>query len=80
MCSPIPGRRPIWRPTLQLPSPGDTVLGMDLAHGGHLTHGAKVSFSGQLYRFVHYGVDRETGTIDYAVRSAAWPSEHHRPK
>ena len=45
--------------------PGDTILGMDLAHGGHLTHGAKVSFSGRLYNFVHYGVDRETQTIDY---------------
>jgi glycine hydroxymethyltransferase len=46
-------------------SPGDTVLGMDLTHGGHLTHGSKVSFSGQLYRFAHYGVNRETGMIDY---------------
>ena len=59
-------------------SPGDTVLGMDLAHGGHLTHGAKVSFSGQLYRFVHYGVDRDTGTIDpAAVRRLA---REHRPR
>jgi glycine hydroxymethyltransferase len=45
--------------------PGDTVLGMDLAHGGHLTHGASVSFSGRFFHFVHYGVDRETETIDY---------------
>jgi len=45
-------------------SPGDTVLGMDLAHGGHLTHGSPVNFSGQLYRFVSYGVDRETERID----------------
>ena len=44
---------------------GDTVLGMSLAHGGHLTHGAKVSFSGRLFNFVHYGVDRETQIIDY---------------
>jgi glycine hydroxymethyltransferase len=52
--------------------PGDRVLGMDLAHGGHLTHGAKASFSGQLYRFSHYGVSRETGRIDYAqVRKIA---------
>ena len=59
-------------------TPGDTVLGMDLAHGGHLTHGAKVSFSGQLYRFVHYGVDGQTGRIDYdAVRKLA---QEHRPK
>ncbi len=45
--------------------PGDTVLGMTLAHGGHLTHGAPVSFSGRQYRAVTYGVRRETGTIDY---------------
>lgn len=58
--------------------PGDTVLGMDLAHGGHLTHGAKVSFSGQLYHFVHYGVDGQTGRIDYdRVRLLA---KEHRPK
>ena len=45
--------------------PGDRVLGMDLAAGGHLTHGAKVSFSGKLYDFYSYGVSRETETIDY---------------
>ncbi len=45
--------------------PGDTVLGMDLSHGGHLTHGSPVNFSGQLYRFVAYGVTKETGRIDY---------------
>ncbi|MBN2873552.1 MAG: serine hydroxymethyltransferase [Spirochaetales bacterium] len=45
--------------------PGDTILGMDLAHGGHLTHGAPVSFSGKLYNVVRYGVNRETETIDY---------------
>jgi len=45
--------------------PGDTVLGMDLAHGGHLTHGSPASFSGRLFQFHHYGVDRETGCIDY---------------
>jgi len=58
--------------------PGDTILGMDLAHGGHLTHGSPVSFSGRLYNFVHYGVKKETGTIDYdAVRDLA---QKHRPK
>ncbi|MBU0730491.1 MAG: serine hydroxymethyltransferase [Proteobacteria bacterium] len=46
--------------------PGDKVLGMDLAHGGHLTHGSPVSFSGQLYDFVSYGVDRQTECIDMA--------------
>ena len=45
--------------------PGDTVMGLDLAHGGHLTHGAKVNFSGQLYRVVTYGVNRETERFDY---------------
>ncbi|MEW6487367.1 MAG: serine hydroxymethyltransferase [Thermodesulfobacteriota bacterium] len=45
--------------------PGDTILGMALAHGGHLTHGASVSFSGQLYRAVTYGVRPDTGRIDY---------------
>lgn len=44
---------------------GDPVLSMDLAHGGHLTHGASVNFSGKLYSFSHYGVDRETETLDY---------------
>lgn len=45
--------------------PGDTILGMDLSHGGHLTHGSPVSFSGQLYKTAFYGVNRETGRIDY---------------
>lgn len=45
--------------------PGDKVMGMNLSHGGHLTHGSPVNFSGQLYKFVSYGVDRETGRIDY---------------
>ena len=58
--------------------PGDTILGMDLAHGGHLTHGSPVSFSGRLYNFVHYGVKKETGTIDYgALRDLA---QEHRPR
>jgi glycine hydroxymethyltransferase len=50
---------------LALLEPGDTILGMSLAHGGHLTHGAKVSFSGKLYNAVQYGVDTDTGLIDY---------------
>lgn len=45
--------------------PGDTVMGMDLSHGGHLTHGSPVNFSGQLYNFVPYGIDRETELLDY---------------
>lgn len=58
--------------------PGDTVLGMSLPHGGHLTHGSPVNFSGKLYNFVAYGVDPETETIDYdQVRELALK---HRPK
>src|SRR5258706_5799935 len=45
--------------------PGDTIMGMNLSHGGHLTHGSPVNFSGQLYKFVAYGVKKETGFIDY---------------
>ena len=50
---------------LALLTPGDTILGMSLAHGGHLTHGAKVSFSGKLYNAIQYGVNTGTGLIDY---------------
>ena len=50
---------------LALLNPGDTVLGMSLAHGGHLTHGAKVNFSGKSYNAVQYGLNTETGEIDY---------------
>ena len=58
--------------------PGDTVLGMDLSHGGHLTHGSTASFSGKFFNFIHYGVDKETGRIDYdAVAEIA---EKNRPK
>ena len=58
--------------------PGDTVMGMRLDQGGHLTHGAKVNFSGKLYNFVAYGVDRDTETIDFLeVQRLA---EEHRPK
>ena len=58
-------------------SPGDTVMGMDLAHGGHLTHGSPVSFSGKFYKFIHYGVDRDTGRIDY--EALARQAEAERP-
>lgn len=58
--------------------PGDTVLGMNLAHGGHLTHGSPVNISGLYYNFVAYGVDEKTQTIDYdMVRDQA---KKHRPK
>jgi glycine hydroxymethyltransferase len=62
---------------LALLQPGDTILGMSLAHGGHLTHGAKVNFSGKLFNAVQYGVD-ENGLIDYdEVQRLA---DEHRPK
>ena len=55
-----------------LVQPGDKILGMDLSHGGHLTHGASVNFSGQTYEFVAYGVDKESETINYdTVREIA---------
>ena len=57
---------------------GDTVLGMNLSHGGHLTHGSPVSFSGKCYNFIHYGVGEKTGTIDYD--EVAFLAEKHRPK
>ena len=58
--------------------PGDTVLGMDLSHGGHLTHGSPVNFSGKLFNFVSYGVDSETERINYEnVRELALK---HKPK
>jgi len=58
--------------------PGDTVLGLDLAHGGHLTHGMKLNVSGILYNFVSYGVDRETHRLDFdAIAKLA---KEHKPK
>src|SRR6187402_399634 len=63
---------------LALIKPGDTVLGMSLAHGGHLTHGAKVNFSGKLFNAVQYGLDLATGLIDYdQMRQLAL---EHKPK
>ena len=63
---------------MALCQPGDTVLGMSLAHGGHLTHGAKPNFSGKLYNAVQYGLNPETGEIDYdEVERLA---KEHRPK
>lgn len=56
--------------------PGDTILSLDLSHGGHLTHGAKANFSGRLYNVVHYGVDRQTETFNFdEIRRLA--HEHH---
>ena len=58
--------------------PGDVVLGLNLAHGGHLTHGSKVNFSGQLYNFISYNVDRETGRVDF--NSLLKLAKEHNPK
>lgn len=63
---------------MALLEPGDTVLGMSLSHGGHLTHGSPVNFSGKVYNFHHYGVDPATGLLDYQqVRDLALK---HKPK
>ncbi|MEK6196634.1 MAG: serine hydroxymethyltransferase [Desulfobacterales bacterium] len=59
-------------------NPGDKVLGMDLAHGGHLTHGSPVNFSGQLFNFISYGVDKETGMID--MEEVERVAHEHRPR
>jgi glycine hydroxymethyltransferase len=58
--------------------PGDTVLGMNLSHGGHLTHGSPVNFSGQLYRFTAYGISKDTGCIDY--NDVEEKAKHDKPK
>ncbi len=61
-----------------LVQPGDTVLGMSLAHGGHLTHGAKPNFSGKIYNAVQYGLNPETGEIDYDEVDRL--AREHKPK
>src|SRR6202046_1636138 len=58
--------------------PGDTVLGMNLAHGGHLTHGHPLNFSGKTYNFIAYGVTKETETIDYDELDRL--AQEHKPK
>jgi glycine hydroxymethyltransferase len=63
---------------MALLNPGDTILGMSLAHGGHLTHGAKVNFSGKIYHAIQYGIDTTTGLIDYDQVAAL--AREHRPK
>ena len=63
---------------MALLQPGDTILGMSLAHGGHLTHGAKVNMSGKLYHAIQYGIDDKTGEIDFAEVSRL--AHQHQPK
>src|SRR3990167_1959614 len=63
---------------MALCKPGDTILGMSLAHGGHLTHGAAVSFSGRIYNSIQYGLNEQTGEIDYAQVEAL--ALEHKPR
>lgn len=63
---------------MALLEPGDTILGMSLAHGGHLTHGSPVNFSGKIYHAVQYGLDTTTGRIDYAQAEAL--AQAHQPR
>ena len=63
---------------MALIQPGDTILGMSLAHGGHLTHGAKPNFSGKIYNAIQYGLDEKTGEIDYDQVEAL--AKEHNPK
>ena len=63
---------------LALLQPGDTILGMSLSEGGHLTHGSPVNFSGRLFHAVQYGINQQTGLIDYDLMAAL--AEKHRPK
>src|SRR5690554_4063229 len=63
---------------MALLNPGDTILGMSLAHGGHLTHGAKVSASGKIYNSVAYGISSDTGEIDY--NEVEQLAKEHKPK
>ena len=63
---------------LTLLQPGDTVMGLNLSHGGHLTQGSPVNFSGKLYKFISYGVDKNTGRVDFDEVSAM--AKKHKPK
>ena len=63
---------------LAMMEPGDTLLGMSLSHGGHLTHGAKVNFSGKLFNVYQYGIDESSGEIDYEAMAAL--AREHQPK
>src|SRR3990167_6688325 len=63
---------------MALLNPGDHVLGMSLAHGGHLTHGSKVNFSGKIYNAMQYGLNEKTGEIDYAQVERL--AHEHKPK
>ncbi|HTM64708.1 MAG TPA: serine hydroxymethyltransferase [Flavipsychrobacter sp.] len=58
--------------------PGDTILGLDLSMGGHLTHGSPVNFSGKLYNAIHYGVSKDTGLVDYDMMETQ--AQQHKPK
>ena len=78
MCSRIPGQRRIWLPIWRCSNRGILYWVCHLAHGGHLTHGHKVNFSGKIFQSFSYGVDRERETLDYdAIQRQA---EECRPR
>ena len=77
-CSRIRGSQANAAVYMALLNPGDTILGMSLDHGGHLTHGAKVNFSGKLFKAVQYGIKADTGEIDYEQVERL--AQEHRPK
>ncbi len=76
MCSPMPDRRRTWKPTRPSFSPETQSSALNLAHGGHLTHGFHLNFSGKTYRIVPYGVTKETETIDYDDLEKLAEKEH----
>src|SRR4051794_41011167 len=75
---PRSGAQAIAAAMFALLTPGDTILGLNVAHGGHLTHGMKINFSGKLYNVVSYGVSEENHRIDMA--DVARLAEEHKPK
>ena len=78
MCSRIPAHRQIWPSISRLFSRVILILGMNLSHGGHLSHGSPANFSGKFYKIVPYGVSKDTETIDFAeVEKLA---KEHKPK
>ena len=78
MCSRIPGSQANMAVYLTVLKPGDTILGMNLSHGGHLTHGHPLNFSGKYFRIVPYGVRKDTEVIDYDELASL--AREHKPK
>ena len=78
MFNPIQAVKPTWRVYSAFIKPGDTVLGLDLSHGGHSTHGSKVNFSGKMYNFFAYQTRKEDGRVD--IEQARDLARKHKPK